>query len=164
MTISGYIVFSCIVWYVIATRSWIYIYPKYAKMGLQIVIWDPMWFWRIHFTWRDLVLAFVQLPWMLMANRNLLQKHARNLIYAINLNETGYLRLFFLTEKIYEKNCFRNNIFGKFNIQKKFPWKKTQKEPQNWDSLHTSILKWFCLVFVHLPSVTIELLVLEVRH
>ena len=93
-------------------------------MGLQIVIWDPLWFWRSNFTWSDLVLAFVQLPWMLMANRNLLQKHARNFIYAINLNETGYPRLFFLTEKIYEKNCFRKNIFGKFNIQKKVSLKE----------------------------------------
>ena len=84
-----------------------------------------MWFWRIHFTWSDLVLAIVQLPWMLMANQNLLQKHATNFIYAINLNETGYIRLFFLTEKIYEKNCFRKVLFLPI-----FLWQNTEKSPK----------------------------------
>ena len=74
-----------------------------------------MWFLkRICFTWNDLVLAIVQLPWTLMANQTLLQ------IYAINLNITGYIGLFFLTEKIYEKICFRKS------------------KNQHWGSLHTS--------------------------
>ena len=47
---------------------------------------------------------------MLLANQNLLQKHARSFIYAINLNETGYFVLFFLTEKIYEKICLRKGL------------------------------------------------------
>ena len=41
-------------------------------------------------------------------------KHARNFSYAINLNETEYIALFFLTEKIYglvsENLIFKKNI------------------------------------------------------
>ena len=50
---------------------------------------------------------------MLMANQTLLQKHAKSFVHAINLNETGYIGLFFLTEKIYEK------IFHKNKLEKK---------------------------------------------
>ena len=35
---------------------------------------------------------------------------SRSFIYAINLNETGYLVLFFLTEKIYEKICLKKGL------------------------------------------------------
>ena len=68
------------------------------------------------FAWCDAVPEIVQLPLMLLANQNLLQKHAKSFIYAINLNETGYLVLFFLTEKIYEKICLRkgNLIFKNY--------------------------------------------------
>ena len=45
-----------------------------------------------------------------MANQNLLQKHSRSFIYAINLNETGYIGLFFLTEEINENICLRKGI------------------------------------------------------
>ena len=106
--------------------------------------------------------AIVQLPWMLMANPNLLQKHAKSFIYAMNLNETGYIGLFFLTEKIYEKICLRKGlIWGNLIFKNFFLWQKTARS-QNWGSLHTtSVLKWFCRVSFHLSSVTIEISVLR---
>ena len=55
-------------------------------------------------------LTIVQLSWMLMANQTLLQKHAKSFVHAINLNETGYIGLFFLTEKIYEKIFHKNKL------------------------------------------------------
>ena len=62
---------------------------------------------------------------------NLLQKHARNFIYAINLNETGYLKLFFLTEKIYEKNCFGKGLFlANLTFKMFFSNKKTERSPK----------------------------------
>ena len=78
-----------------------------------------------------LVLAMVHLQWMLMANQNLLQKHARNFIYAINLNETGYIKLFSLTEKIYEKNCFRKGLFlANLIFKNVFLLQKTERSPK----------------------------------
>ena len=94
--------FLCIVWYVVATSSWIFM-PNIEKCGFKYLFWGPMWFLSVYFAWCDAVLEIVQLPLMLLANQNLFQKHARSFIYAINLNETEYLVLFFLTEKIYGK-------------------------------------------------------------
>ena len=64
----------------------------------------------------------MQLPLMLLVNQNLLenQKHARSFIYAIKLNETGYLVLFFLTEKIYEKICLRKGLIWENLIFKNY--------------------------------------------
>ena len=72
----------------------------------------------------------MQLPLMLLANQNLLQKHAGSFIYAINLNETEYLVLFFLTEKIYEKICLRKGIILGNLILNFFFSDKNQKETQ----------------------------------
>ena len=67
------------------------------------------------------MLEIAQLPVMLLANQNLLQKHARSFIYAINLNEIGYLVLFFLSEKIYEEICLRKGlILGKSILKNYF--------------------------------------------
>ena len=97
-------------------------------MWLQIIILRPHVVLKDLFYLKWLVLAIVQLPWILMTNQNLLQKHARNFIYAINLNETGYLKLFFLTERIYEKNCFRKGLFLANLIFKIFfLWQKTER-------------------------------------
>ena len=65
-----------------------------------------------------------------MASQNLFEKHARNLIYVINLNETGYT-VFFLTEMIYEKICLKKglilgNLLFKFVF---FSGKKTERSP-----------------------------------
>ena len=87
---------------------------------------------------------------------------------AINLNETGYLVLFFLTEKIYEKiylGKLRAPNFGKFNIQKLFSLSKNRKKPKV--EVHcTQEVYWnnsaLFLFFFHLPSITNELLVLAV--
>ena len=76
------------------------------------------------------MLEIVQLPLMLLANQNLLQKHAGSFIYAINLNETGYLVLFFLTEKIYEKICLRKGIILGNLILIFFSLTKTRKKPK----------------------------------
>ena len=77
------------------------------------------------------MLEIVQLPLMLLANQNLLQKHARSFIYAINLNETGYLVLFFITQKIYEKICLRKGLILENLIFKNyFLWQKTERSPK----------------------------------
>ena len=80
------------------------------------------------------MLATVQLPWMLIANQNWFQKHARSFIYAIRLNETGYIGLFFLTEKIYEKIYLRKGllIWGNLKFKSFFVWqkKKTKRSPK----------------------------------
>ena len=72
----------------------------------------------------------MQLPCMLMENQNLLQKHARNFIYAINLNETGYIELFFFTEKSYEKICPRKGLILGTLILNFFSLTKKQNEAQ----------------------------------
>ena len=46
-------------------------------------------------------------------------KHARSFIEAINLNETGFIALILLTEKIYERVCLRKRPDSRiFDIQK----------------------------------------------
>ena len=77
------------------------------------------------------MLEIVQLPLILLANQNLLQKHARSFIYAINLSETGYLVLFFLTEKIYENICLRKSlILGNLIFKNYFLRQKTERSPK----------------------------------
>ena len=68
---------------------------------------------------------------MLLVNQNLLQKHARSFVYAINLSETGYLVLFFLTEKIYEKICLRKGLtLGNLIFKNYFRGTKNRKKPK----------------------------------
>ena len=111
-------------------------------MWLQILILGPHVVLKIYFAWSDLVPAIVQPPWMLMANQNLLQKHARRFSYDINLNERGYIGLFFLTGKIYEKICLRKGLIFENKYSKNFFSDKKQKDDQHWGSLHTaSVLK-----------------------
>ena len=49
-------------------------------------------------------------------------------IYAINLNEIGYIGLFFLTEKIYRRR-FTSGMLGKFNTKKHY-LTKIRKKPK----------------------------------
>ena len=66
-----------------------------------------------------------------MANQNLLQKHARNPIYAINLNKTGYIGLFFLTEEIYETFYLKKGlILGNLIFKTSFSDKKPEGSPK----------------------------------
>ena len=59
-----------------------------------------------------------------MENQSLLQNHARDHIYAMNLNETRYIGLFFLTEKSYNRICLKKaSIF--------FQTKSNRKKPKN---------------------------------
>ena len=104
---------------------------------------------------------------MLMENQNLLQKHARNLIYAINLNEIGYIELFFLTEKILEKICLRKglilgNLMFNIFISLTKNRKKRKIEVHCTQQVYWSDSNWFSFIFRQ--SQLTEVLVLEIMH
>ena len=89
---------------------------------------------------------------MLMANQNLLQKHARNLIYAINPNATGYIGLFFLTEKIYDKMFLgKGLIWGDLIFKKNvLSLTKNRKKPKlevHCTQVYWSDSAWFSSIF-----------------
>ena len=84
-------------------------------------------------------------------------KHARNFSYAINLNETEYIALFFS----YREDLWSG--FGKLNIQKVHSQTKTEKTCCFLLDT-TSMLKYSTKFFLNLPSATFGLLVSEVMH
>ena len=102
---------------------------------------------------------------MLIANQNLLQKHVRSFIYAINLKEMGYVGLFFLTEKIYDKICLRKDLILENLIFKHFSiFQKAERSPKLRFTAHNKYIEVILFGFFYLPSVTIEFLSLEVMH